>query len=191
MFPLVAKPNGTKQRRGHTEATVDMCKLSGCEPVGLICELMHPDGTMRRFDACYEFAKHYGLPIITVEQIVQYRESRGDSPLAPSLACQPGLPKRLDADDRLTLTAECSLPVRTQSISGARGEADFKLMIFRDLLTDDEHSVLVYGDVAGKKNVYTRIHSECMTGNTLNSLKCDCGPQVRLSVCPQLLFALN
>lgn len=176
LFPLVAKPGGTLERGGHTEATVDLCTLAGVEQVGLICELMHPDGTMRRFDACCDFAQLYGLPIITVQQIIEYRQNE-PVPVAPFLPCSPEAPPRMELSERLTLSATCDLPVQTLSLEGVREEATFQMHVFRDILTDQEHIALVYGTVAGGEEVYTRVHSECMTGNTLNSLRCDCGAQ--------------
>ena len=114
LFPLVAKPGGTLERRGHTEASVDLCQLAGVEPVGLICELMNPDGTMRRFDACCDFAQLYGLPVITVEQIAQYRNQQ-PAALVPALACPPIAPPRMSLDQRLVQSASCALPVHTRS----------------------------------------------------------------------------
>jgi len=176
LFPLVAKPGGTLERRGHTEASVDLCQLAGVEPVGLICELMHPDGTMRRFDACCDFAQLYGLPVITVEQIVQYRNQQ-PAALLPALACPSSAPPRMSLDERLVQSASCALPVHTRSVDGVCSDAAFELRVFRDLLTDEEHCALVYGEVNGAEEVLVRVHSECMTGNTLNSLRCDCGAQ--------------
>jgi len=176
LFPLVAKPGGTLERGGHTEASVDLCQLAGTEPVGLICELMNPDGTMKRFDACWEFAQLYSLPIITVEQIIQYRTEQA-VPSMPALACPTVAPARMSLADRMTMTASCQLPVTTTSAEGVVGDAIFELRVFRDLLTDEEHMALVYGEVANVSDVWVRVHSECATGNTLNSLRCDCGAQ--------------
>lgn len=99
VFPLVAKAKGVLERGGHTEASVDLCKLAGLEPVSVICELMHSDGTMCRFDACAEIAKRYSFPVITVDQIIQYRKSIGDVSMQPQIPFSP-----LDPPDKMQVT---------------------------------------------------------------------------------------
>merc|ERR1711865_1176009 len=97
--------------------------------------------------------------------------------LLPALACPSSAPPRMSLDERLVQSASCALPVHTRSVDGVCSDAAFELRVFRDLLTDEEHCALVYGEVNGAEEVLVRVHSECMTGNTLNSLRCDCGAQ--------------
>ena len=117
LFPLVAKPGGVLERGGHTEATVDLCTLAGLEPVGLICELMHPEGPMRRFDACCEFAELYNIPVITVQQIVDARKG-GMCHIQPPIACPTTPPAPLELSERLILSAKCKLPMKTLTLDG-------------------------------------------------------------------------
>jgi 3,4-dihydroxy 2-butanone 4-phosphate synthase/GTP cyclohydrolase II len=175
------------ERGGHTEASVDLCLLAKMTPVAVICELMNPTGSMMTRDKCFEFARLHGLPIITVRQIVQFRQQmpQGIGPTATSIAAAAGvqplapLPAPMPPagasqwDRRLVESAVCDLPVR---ITPERTEV-FKLRIFRSTRDDTEHFVLTKGDVAQKTGVLTRVHSECFTAHVLHSMRCDCQNQ--------------
>lgn len=148
MFPLRAKPGGVLRRVGQTEAAVDLARLAGLEPVGVICEILNPDGTMARRPELEAFAREHELRFITVAQLVAYRLTK------------TRLVRRI---------AEADLPTR---------EGDFKVIGYESIVDRREHLALVKGDVAGKANVLVRMHSECMTGDVFGSLRCDCGEQL-------------
>jgi 3,4-dihydroxy 2-butanone 4-phosphate synthase/GTP cyclohydrolase II len=148
MFPLRAKPGGVLRRVGQTEAAVDLARLAGLEPVGVICEILNPDGTMARRPELEMFAKEHGLRFITVAQLVAYRLTK------------TRLVRRI---------AEADLPTK---------EGDFRVIGYESIVDQREHLALVKGDVAGKANVLVRMHSECMTGDVFGSLRCDCGEQL-------------
>lgn len=150
--PLVAKPGGVLQRAGHTEAAVDMARLAGLEPAGVICEIMNADGTMARVPQLREFADKHGLKFVNIAQLIAYR---------------------LGKERFVVREAECTLP-------SAYG--DFRLYIYRNTLDGQEHLAIVKGDVAGKSDVLMRVHSECLTGDVFASLRCDCGPQLEAAM---------
>ena len=147
MFPLVAKPKGTFERNGHTEATVDLCRLAGLKEAGLCCEIMSDDGHMARLDELFKIAKKFGLKIVTIADLILYRKAH-----------EPVVEK----------VAEANLPTKY---------GQFKIVGFKDLLSGVEHAALVMGDVSSGKSVLCRVHSECLTGDTFGSRKCDCGEQ--------------
>lgn len=149
VFPLVAREGGVLRRAGHTEAAVDLCRLAGLQPVGVICEIMNDDGTMARLSELVRFADNYGLPILTIADLIAYRKKREK---LVERACDAELP----------------------TVSG-----QFRIVTFRDILTGQEHAALVKGDVTGDEPVLVRVHSECLTGDALGSLRCDCGDQLR------------
>jgi 3,4-dihydroxy 2-butanone 4-phosphate synthase/GTP cyclohydrolase II len=148
VFPLVAKDGGVLRRAGHTEAAVDLCRLAGLQPVGVICEIMRDDGTMARLPDLREFAEKHGLPLITVADLIAYRKRKEK------------LVRRM---------AEANLPTRF---------GHFRIVTFVDLVADQEHVALVKGEVAGEEPVLVRVHSECLTGDAFGSLRCDCGDQL-------------
>jgi 3,4-dihydroxy 2-butanone 4-phosphate synthase / GTP cyclohydrolase II len=148
IFPLRAQPGGVLRRVGQTEASVDLARLAGLPPVGVICEILNPDGTMARRPELEDFAREHGLRFITVAQLVAYRLSK------------ERLVKRL---------AEVRLPT-------PRGE--FHLIGYQSLIDSREHVALVKGEVDGKDDVLVRMHSECLTGDVFGSLRCDCGEQL-------------
>lgn len=148
LFPLRAVPGGVLRRVGQTEAAVDLARLAGLPPVGVICEIMNPDGSMSRRPELEEFAALHNLKFITVAQIVAYR---------------------LQHERLVQRVAEAHVPTRF---------GDFKLVAFENQIDHREHVALVKGDVTGKKNVLVRMHSECMTGDVFHSLRCDCGEQL-------------
>jgi 3,4-dihydroxy 2-butanone 4-phosphate synthase/GTP cyclohydrolase II len=148
MMALRAKPGGVLRRVGQTEASVDLARLAGLAPMGVICEILNPDGTMARRPQLEEFAKEHGLRFITVAQLVAYRLTK------------TRLVRRV---------AEADLPTKL---------GDFKVIGYESIVDQREHLALVKGDPTGKKNVLVRMHSECMTGDVFGSLRCDCGEQL-------------
>ena len=148
VFPLRAKRGGVLQRAGHTEAAVDLVKIAGCRPIGVICEIMSEDGSMARLPELMDFARKHCLKICTIEELIKYRRTREK------------LVERLEV-------------VRMPTDHG-----DFDLHLYRSKVDGQHHLALVRGDVAGKKNVLVRVHSECLTGDVFGSRRCDCGPQL-------------
>jgi len=155
ILPLRANKNGVLARPGHTEAAVDLLMLAGLEPVGVIGEMVNPDGTMSRLNELFEIGKTYDLPVITIEQLIQHRLA---------------LPATLDneIDGRIRCDAETMLP----TVHGT-----FKVRGYYDLRTTADHVAIIAGNPTGE-NVLVRMHSECITGEAFGSLKCECGPQL-------------
>ena len=148
MFPLLAKDNGVLERNGHTEATVDLMRLAGLREVGLCCEIMGEDGTMLRAPALQEKAKQWGLKFITIRDLQNYR-------------------KRHEVlVDRVTVT---KMPTRY---------GDFLAYGYVTKLNGQHHVALVKGEIGDGQNLLCRVHSECLTGDTFGSLRCDCGQQL-------------
>ena len=148
MFPLEAREGGVLKRAGHTEATVDLCRLAGLEEAGLCCEIMKDDGTMARMDDVRKFAAEHGLKLMTIADLIAYRRK----------------------NDRLVdMVEEVDLPT---------DYGHFRLRMYKSRLTGLEHLAIVKGDVGGDKPVLVRVHSECFTGDVLGSERCDCGPQL-------------
>ena len=148
MFPLLAKDNGVLERNGHTEATVDLMRLAGLREVGLCCEIMGEDGTMLRSPALQEKAKQWGLKFITIRDLQNYR-------------------KRHEVlVDRVTVT---KMPTRY---------GDFLAYGYVNKLNGQHHVDLVKGEIGDGQNLLCRVHSECLTGDTFGSLRCDCGQQL-------------
>lgn len=147
LFPLVAREGGVLRRAGHTEAAVDLARLAGLEPAGVICEVVAEDGLMARLPQLLELARRLGLKLGTVRDLIAYRQRR--EPL-------------------VRREAEAFLPT-------AHGE--FRLFGYVDPLNGGEHLALVMGEVADGRPVLVRVHSECLTGDALHSLRCDCGAQ--------------
>lgn len=148
MFPLEAREGGVLRRAGHTEATVDMCRLAGLKEAGLCCEIMKDDGTMARLDDVASFAKEHGLKVMTIADLIAYRRK---------------------VDKLVEKVEEVDLPT-------AHGR--FTLKMYRSRVTGLEHLVLVKGRVDDGESVLVRVHSECFTGDVLGSQRCDCGPQL-------------
>ena len=148
MFPLLAKKNGVLERNGHTEATVDLCRLAGLKECGLCCEIMREDGTMMRTGELVELARTWGLKIITIRDLQNYR-------------------KRHEVlVDRVTVT---KMPTRY---------GDFLAYGYVNKLNGQHHVALVKGEIGDGQNLLCRVHSECLTGDTFGSLRCDCGQQL-------------
>ncbi len=152
VFPLRARDGGVLRRAGHTEAAVDMARLAGLFPAGVICEIMNEDGTMARVPQLAEIKKVFGLKLVTIEDLIRYR-NRNET-----------LVRRV---------AEVRMPT-------AYGE--FRGLGYESLLDGRCHLALVKGDIDGRKNVLVRVHSECLTGDVFSSLRCDCGLQLRIAL---------
>ncbi|WP_293177372.1 bifunctional 3,4-dihydroxy-2-butanone-4-phosphate synthase/GTP cyclohydrolase II [Oceanithermus sp.] len=153
VFPLVAREGGVLRRAGHTEATVDLMRLAGLEPAGALIEIMKEDGEMARLPELEAFAERHGLKIGTIESLIRYRLERGDG--------------------FVTREAEAMLPTEY---------GEFRIYAYRDRITGEEHAALVMGEVEGEEPVLVRMHSECLTGDALHSLRCDCGFQRDLAM---------
>ncbi|MCD8158523.1 MAG: bifunctional 3,4-dihydroxy-2-butanone-4-phosphate synthase/GTP cyclohydrolase II [Clostridiales bacterium] len=147
MFPLKAQEGGVLKRIGHTEATVDLCKLAGLKPIGLCCEIMNENGTMARRDDLVGFAKKHGLKIITIADLVAYRIKR---------------------EKLVERVATAKMPTCY---------GDFIIHGYINKVNGEHHVALVKGDVSDGKPVLCRVHSECLTGDALGSCRCDCGQQ--------------
>lgn len=147
MFPLLAKPNGVLERNGHTEATVDLCRLAGLKECGLCCEIMREDGTMMRTAELKELAKQWGLTFITIRALQKYRKEH----------------EKLVSRETIT-----KMPTKY---------GEFTAYGYVNRLNGEHHIALVKGDIGDGKDVLCRVHSECLTGDTFGSLRCDCGQQ--------------
>jgi 3,4-dihydroxy 2-butanone 4-phosphate synthase/GTP cyclohydrolase II len=153
IFPLRYRPGGVLKRAGHTEATVDLCRLAGKYPSGVLCEIVTKDKSdMARLPELEAFAAEHGLPLVSIADLIRYRRHHEK------------LVKRV---------AEASLPTEN---------GEFQAVVFESVLDGEQHMALVYGDIEGLKNVLVRVHSECLTGDALGSLRCDCGPQLRAAL---------
>jgi len=169
IFPLIAKAGGVLQRRGHTEACVDFCKLAGLRPVGLLSELQNKDGTMMRFPDCVSFATKHSIPITTIEKLTQYRQQLGHQlPIIP----------RTTFTRTIELITECDIPIHF----GSKDLGNWTLKVFLSHPDRTQHLALIKGDIGRTTPVLTRIHSECLTGDTLGSQRCDCGSQLHTSM---------
>jgi 3,4-dihydroxy 2-butanone 4-phosphate synthase/GTP cyclohydrolase II len=152
MFPLRARPGGVLVRAGQTEAAVDLARIAGLYPAGVICEVMNDNGTMARVPELTEFAARHGLRIITVADLIRYR---------------------LRTERLVRKTTEAFMPTRF---------ANFKIMAFESLTDSAVHLALVLGDVRPEQPTLVRVHSQCITGETFGSLRCDCGPQLEAAL---------
>ena len=147
MFPLLAKKNGVLERNGHTEAAVDLCRLAGLKECGLCCEIMREDGTMMRSAELLELAKRFRIKYVTIQDLQNYRK------------CHDKLVKRMTT---------VKMPTKY---------GNFTAYGFINTLNGEHHVALVKGDIGNGENVLCRVHSECLTGDTFGSLRCDCGQQ--------------
>jgi 3,4-dihydroxy 2-butanone 4-phosphate synthase/GTP cyclohydrolase II len=148
MFPLRARRGGVLKRAGHTEASVDLARLAGLAPSGVLCEIMDDDGSMARMDRLKEFAREHGLGVITVADLIAYRmrtEKLVERVAGPDLPTEYG---------------------------------NFKIYAYRNTVTGEEHVALVMGDIAPHESVLVRVHSQCLTGDVFCSSRCDCGAQL-------------
>ena len=148
MFPLLAKPNGVLERNGHTEATVDLMRLAGLKECGLCCEIMREDGTMMRTPELKELARKYDIKFISIKALQDYRKKH---------------------EKLVDLVAKTKMPTQY---------GDFTAYGYVNKLNGEHHVALVKGDIGDGKDVLCRVHSECLTGDTFGSLRCDCGQQL-------------
>lgn len=148
MFPLEAKEGGVLKRAGHTEAAVDLAKLAGLYPAGIICEIMNEDGTMARTPQLMEFVKENDLKIITIADLIAYRTKN---------------------ETYINRVSETKLPTKY---------GEFKMLGYVNTLNEEHHVALVKGEVEDGEPVLVRVHSECLTGDAFGSLRCDCGEQL-------------
>ena len=148
VFPLRARPGGVLQRAGHTEAAVDLVRLAGCRPIGVICEIMSDDGSMARLPELVKFAKKHRLKICTIADLIEFRRTRE------------------------------KLVERIEVVKMPTEYGDFDLYLYRSKLDQQHHLALVCGEVSGRSNILVRVHSECLTGDVFGSQRCDCGPQL-------------
>ena len=181
MFPLEARAGGVLKRAGHTEATVDLCRLAGLKEVGLCCEIMKDDGTMARMDDVVAFAKRHGLKMMTIADLIAFRLAKGDRKSKSEVEVE-----QVDGNALVEKVETVDLPTE---------HGDFKLTMYRSRVTGLEHLALVKGDVnqvsggdgtqpptSNLQPVLVRVHSECFTGDVLGSERCDCGPQLHAAM---------
>ena len=148
IFPLRSVEGGVLRRAGHTEAAVDLAKMAGSYPAGVICEIMNEDGTMARVTDLIPFVEKHNLKMITIADLIKYRKG---------------------SEKFVTRAAETTMPTQY---------GNFKLIAYESELDNQCHIALIKGEVAGKEDVLVRIHSECLTGDAFGSLRCDCGEQL-------------
>ena len=149
IFPLQAENGGVLKRAGHTEATIDLVKLAGLKPTGVLCEIMNDDGTMARLPQLKKFSKQFNIPICTIKDLIAFR-------------------RKTEKLVKQMLTTHLPTPY-----------GDFKLVLYESMINDENYLALVKGEVKGEKNVLVRVHSQCLTGDVFESLRCDCGRQLR------------
>lgn len=152
IFPLRTKSGGVLQRSGHTEATVDLVRLAGLRPIGVLCEILNDDGTMARLPQLLKFAKKHKLKICSIASLIEHRRTR----------------------EKLVEPVEI--------IKMPTDYGDFDLHLYRSKVDGQHHVALVRGDVSGRKSVLVRVHSECLTGDVFGSRRCDCGPQLHTAM---------
>jgi 3,4-dihydroxy 2-butanone 4-phosphate synthase/GTP cyclohydrolase II len=148
IFPLEAKEGGVLKRAGHTEAAVDLAKMAGLYPAGVICEIMNEDGTMARTPELMEYVKEHNLKIITIADLIAYRKNK---------------------EVYIKRVTEAKMPTK---------HGEFKMIGYENTLNGEHHVALVKGDVSDGEPVLIRVHSECLTGDAFGSLRCDCGEQL-------------
>lgn len=152
IFPLRYREGGVLVRPGHTEAAVDLARMAGLRAAGALCEIVNDDGSMSRGEDLYDFAAEHNIPVLTIEELIAYRWA---------------------TEALVTREVETTLPT---------AHGDFKAFGYRAEVGEPEQVALVMGDVAGKPDVLVRVHSECLTGDVLGSLRCDCGTQLEESM---------
>ncbi len=152
IFPLRAKDGGVLRRAGHTEAAVDLARMAGLQPAGVLCEILHDDGTMARLPELMEFRKTHGLRICTIQSLIAYRRLRE------------------------------KLIEREQVVSLPTDYGDFDLHLYRSMVDGSHHLALVKGTISSSEPVLVRVHSECLTGDVFGSRRCDCGNQLHAAL---------
>lgn len=148
VFPLIAKKGGVLRRAGHTEAAVDLARLAGLKPAGVICEIIKEDGEMGRLPFLKEFASKHDLKLISIEDLIKYRKEK---------------------DKLVELAAEADLPTNF---------GDFKIKVFTTKVDDKEHIAIIKDNIENKEDILVRVHSQCITGDIFGSKRCDCGEQL-------------
>ena len=148
VFPLRYREGGVLRRAGHTEAAIDLARLAGLRPAGVLAEVVNDDGTMARLPQLLKFAKKHKLKICTIAALIEFRRTRE------------------------------KLVERVETVTMPTDYGDFNLHLYRSKVDGQNHLALVRGDIAGRKNVLVRVHSECLTGDVFGSRRCDCGPQL-------------
>ncbi|MFW6386994.1 MAG: bifunctional 3,4-dihydroxy-2-butanone-4-phosphate synthase/GTP cyclohydrolase II [Bacillota bacterium] len=148
IFPLQAKKGGVLRRAGHTEAAVDLARLAGLKPAGVICEIIKENGEMARLPELEKFAEEHGLKIINIEDLIKYRKRK---------------------DKLVAEAARAELPT---------GFGEFNIRVYQTDIDNREHVALIKGDLSGREDVLVRVHSECLTGDIFGSRRCDCGQQL-------------
>lgn len=152
IFPLQAKDGGVLARAGQTEASLDLARLAGMTPAAVICEIMNEDGTMARMPQLAKISRNHGIPILTIADLISYR---------------------MKTETLVKKIEEAKLPT---------GYGDFNLLVFEDIIHHDHYLALVKGQLSPDEPVLVRAHSQCLTGDTLGSSRCDCGEQLRRSM---------
>jgi len=152
VFPLQAQEGGVLKRAGQTEASVDIARLAGLTPAGVICEIMNEDGTMARRGELEKFSETYDIPILTIAELIKYR---------------------MQHEIHVKKIEEADLPTKY---------GHFKIMIFEDTIYNEHHVVLIKGEIKKGEPILVRAHSQCLTGDTFHSKRCDCGEQLHLSM---------
>jgi 3,4-dihydroxy 2-butanone 4-phosphate synthase/GTP cyclohydrolase II len=152
IFPLQAKEGGVLSRAGQTEAAVDLARLAGLNPSGVICEIMNEDGTMARLPQLEQVSREHGIPILTIADLIRYR---------------------MKNETLVRLVEEADLPTKC---------GQFRILIFEDQIQKEHHVALVKGEIKGDEPTLVRAHSQCLTGDTLGSIRCDCGDQLLRSM---------
>ena len=152
VFPLKARRGGVLERAGQTEAAVDLARLAGLNPAGVVCEVMNEDGTMARVPDLIPYCERHGIKLVTVADLIEYR-------------------RRTE-----------KLVERMTTVQLPTEYGEFTAVAFRETLTGKHHVALVHGEVEGAENVLVRVHSECLTGDVFHSLRCDCGEQLDLAL---------
>lgn len=152
IFPLKAKKGGVLRRAGHTEATVDLARLSGAEPAGVLVEIMNEDGTMARLPELFEIAKKFNLKIISIEDLIAFR---------------------LKTESTIERKVKVKMPTE---------HGNFELVAYNQTTNDQEHLALVKGEWDKNEPIMVRVHSSCLTGDIFGSCRCDCGPQLQKSM---------
>jgi len=151
IFPVSSKPGGILNRAGHTEAAIDILKIAGMEPVGIICEVLREDGEVARLDDLKMLSEKYGLKISAIEELIKYRKR---------------------TEKLIEKAAEIILPTKW---------GDFRTITYKSLIDNEIHVAFIKGEVRGKDNVLVRVHSQCLTGDTFGSKRCDCGDQLDMA----------
>jgi 3,4-dihydroxy 2-butanone 4-phosphate synthase/GTP cyclohydrolase II len=152
VFPLMAQEGGVLKRAGHTEATVDLARLAGLYPAGVLCEVLHPDGTMARLPELVRVAREHGLRIISIADLIEHRRRR---------------------EKLVRRVAEATIPTE---------QGEFRAYAYESLIDGAEHVALVLGDIVDGQRILVRVHSECLTGDVFGSLRCDCGDQLHSAI---------